>query len=363
MSKEQAAIQENQGLQLSLDHLVYDRSQAADLNWLERRLGTDTARNLATFLRTPASIIGLVVLLMFVLVAVFAPFLAPPLESANNPYTIPRDGFKAEPKPPMTEWKRSHPEALPGWYKLFGIESYTHVLGTTPGQWDIFYGIVWGTRTAFRTGVLITIAVAVIGVLIGTIAAYYGGFVDNIIMRIIDIFMTVPFIMAALVLSSVLSPIFGRSIVAPMIALITFGWMFYARLIRSNILSIKEKDYVLAARVLGVRDRKIMAKHIIPNAIYPTLVIASMDMGGYVLSFAALSFLGIGADLGYADWGQIISFSRDWITNLNTYWYTVIYPGVALFLFVLSWNLLGDAIRDVMDPKLRNLKKKKPKKA
>lgn len=340
----------------SIDELLTGRGRNGHRGWLEQHIGTEAVRNLRTFFQTPASIIGMVILVLFALVAIFAPQLAPPLNAEVDPYQIPRDGFKAEPKPPMTEWKRNAPQDLPFWYAWFDITVPTHVLGTTPGQWDILYGVVWGTRTAFKTGVVITIAVAVVGVIIGTVAAYYGGVVDNVLMRIIDIFMTVPFIMAALVLSTVLSPVLGRTLVPPMIALIAFGWMFYARLIRSNILSVKQKDFVLAARVLGVRDHKIMLKHIIPNAIYPTLVIASMDMGGYVLSFAALSFLGIGADLGYADWGQIISFSRDWITSLDVYWYTVIYPGFALFLFVLAWNLLGDAIRDVMDPRLRKKK-------
>ena len=340
----------------AIDELLTGRGRNGHRGWLEQKIGTEAVRNIRTFFQTPASIVGMVILVMFAVIAICAPLLAPPLNAEVDPYQIPRDGFKAEPKPPMTEWNRNAPQKIPFWYGWFGIETPTHLLGTTPGQWDIWYGIVWGTRTAFKTGVVITLAVAVIGVLIGTVAAYYGGVVDNIIMRIIDIFMTVPFIMAALVLSTVLSPVLGRTLVSPMIALTAFGWMFYARLIRSNILSIKEKDYVLAAKVLGVRDRKVMFKHIIPNAIYPTLVIASMDMGGYVLSFAALSFLGIGADLGYADWGQIISFSRDWITSLDVYWYTVIYPGMALFLFVLAWNLLGDAIRDVMDPRLRKKK-------
>ncbi|NSW53189.1 MAG: ABC transporter permease [Anaerolineae bacterium] len=341
----------------AIDRLLVGADRNRKQGWLERRLGTDVVRNVKTFFQTPASIIGMAILVFFMLVALFAPVIAPPMNDQVDPFTIPRDGFKAEPKPPMTEWKRNAPEKNPFWYRWFGIETPTHVLGTTPGQWDILYGVVWGTRTAFKTGVVITVAVTIIGVVIGTVAAYYGGVVDNVLMRIIDIFMTVPFIMAALVLSSVLSPILGRSILAPMIALIAFGWMFYARLIRSNILSVKHKDYVMASRVLGVRDTRIMFRHIIPNAIYPTLVIASMDMGGYVLAFAGLSFLGIGADLGYADWGQIISFSRDWITSLDVYWYTVIYPGTALFLFVLAWNLLGDAIRDVMDPRLRKQKK------
>jgi peptide/nickel transport system permease protein len=129
--------------------------------------------------------------------------------------------------------------------------------------------------------------------------------------------------------------------------------MGYARLIRGDILSVRERDYVTAARVVGARDSRILTRHIIPNAIYPTMVLASMDIGTIVISFAALSFLGIGTEVGYADWGQLIAFARNWIPSLATYWYIVVYPGLALLLFVLGWNLLGDALRDIMDPRMR----------
>ena len=138
-----------------------------------------------------------------------------------------------------------------------------------------------------------------------------------------------------------------------MIALMVFGWTGFARLLRSDILSLREREYVLAARVIGVRDSRIMFRHILPNAIFPTLVLASMRMGSYVITFAGLSFLGIGAEVGYADWGQLLSFARDWMTQLTEYWYIIMFPGVTLVLFVLSWNLVGDALRDVLDPRLQ----------
>ena len=200
---------------------------------------------------------------------------------------------------------------------------------------------------------VLTVTTAVIGVTLGSVAAYYGGAVDMILMRIVDIFLAFPSLLAALTFSSVLTPVLGKGIYPAMIALASFGWMGYARLIRSDILSVREREYVLAARVNGVRDSRILLRHILPNAIFPTLVVASMRMGDYVLSFAALSFLGIGAEVGYADWGQLLSFARAWITNLGEYWYIVIFPGIALVLFVLSWNLVGDALRDILDPRLR----------
>jgi peptide/nickel transport system permease protein len=155
----------------------------------------------------------------------------------------------------------------------------------------------------------------------------------------------------------VLTPRLGRSVLPAVIALVAFGWMGYSRLVRGDILSVRERDYVLAAKVIGVKDSRILLKHILPNAIFPTLVVASLDVGGYVLSFAALSFLGIGTEVGYADWGQLLSFARSWINNLSDYWYIVVWPGMALVFFVLGWNLVGDALRDVLDPKMRGARK------
>ncbi len=322
---------------------------------LERFLGPDLYRMLKGLLTNPLSLSGLVLLSIFLVIALAAPVLAPP-RPHSNPYHIPRDGFSPNPKPPGSEWRVRQPP-LPFWWKpITHKDHWVHIMGTASGQWDIYYGVVWGTRTAFKVGLIITLSVATLGILLGSISAYYGGAVDMVIMRITDIFMSFPFLLAALTLSAILAPVMGKSLIPPSIALIMFGWMGYARLIRSDILSVKEREFVLAAKVLGATDRRILLKHILPNSIYPTMVVASMDMGSYVLSFAALSFLGVGAEVGYADWGQLISFARDWITNLGQYWYIVIYPGTALVLFVLAWNLVGDALRDILDPRLRGRK-------
>ncbi len=319
---------------------------------LERWLGPEMYRLLRGLLHNPLSIMGLILLAFFVFVAVAAPVLAPPRDPTAA-YQIPRDGFGPNPKPPGSLWKVRQPP-LPFWWKpVMGTDQWVHIMGTASGQWDIYYGVVWGTRTAFKVGVIITISVALIGIVIGSVSAYYGGWVDMVLMRITDIFLSFPFLLAAMTLSAILTPVLGKSLLPATIALITFGWMGYARLIRSDILSIKEREYVLAAKVIGASDARILLRHILPNAIFPTIVVASMDMGSYVLTFAALSFLGIGAEVGYADWGQLLSFARDWITNLADYWYIVVFPGIALVLFVLAWNLVGDALRDILDPRLR----------
>lgn len=287
-------------------------------------------KTLKKLITNPLSFSGFLLVIFFAGVAIAAPFLAPP-PRPHDPYKIPRDGFSPTPKPP----------------------SEKHPFGTASGQYDVYYGVIWGTRTAFKVGLIITGMNLLIGLTVGSIAAYFGGWIDEILMRIVEIFMGFPFLVAAITLAAVLQPIIGRGIITGMIALIAFGWMFYARLIRGDILALKERDYVISAQAAGANGFRILFRHIIPNAIYPTLIVASMDIGSYVIAFAALSFLGLGAEVGYADWGQMISFARDWIPVLASYWWIVIYPGVAIILFVLGWNLIGDALRDTFDPRLR----------
>ncbi len=332
--------------------LLRETSALREIGWLERFLGPENYRILTGLLKTPASIMGFVLITFFILIALAAPLIIPPT-TPNDPYKIPRDGFSPNPQPMGAEWKRNVPP-LPFWYQpIMKTDKWVHILGTSTGQYDIFYGIIWGTRTAFRTGFIVVITTFLIGVIVGSVSAYYGGAVDNIIMRVVDVFLTLPFILAALILAAVITPRFGKSLLPAIIALVTFGWMGYSRIIRGDILSIKERDYIMAARVIGVKDSRILFRHIIPNAIFPTLVLASLAIGDVVLSFAALSFLGIGTDLGYADWGQVLSFARNWITSLNTYWYIIVWPGITLVLFVMGWNLVGDALRDVLDPRMR----------
>lgn len=323
-------------------------------NRLEKLVGPEWYRLLKGVVTNPLSVTGLIIVAIFLLIGLFAPTLAPAPNENWDPYNIPRDGFKPEPLPPGTEWKQNVPARVPGWYKVVtGNETWVHLLGTTSGQYDIWYGIIWGTRTALLAGTAVVAISALFGILVGSIAGFYGGWVDEILMRIVEVFIVFPALVAVLVLSSILVPIWGQSLRPAIISLVVFGWMGYARLLRGDILSNKERDYVLAARASGAKDTHIILKHVLPNAIFPTLVFLSLDMGAIVLSFAALSFLGVGVEPGYADWGQIVSFARDWILTLDKHWYIVLFPGLALLLYGLGWNLLGDALRDILDPKLR----------
>ena len=280
--------------------------------------------------KNPLSIIGVIIILFFLVVAIFAPLLAPPPEGHINPYQIPRDGFSPIPQPPSEE----------------------HRFGTTEGQYDIYYGVIWGTRSAFQVGLIVISAVLVIGIFLGSIAGYFGGIIDEIIMRICDVFLAFP----GLILAMAIVVALGPSLNSVMIALILVSWPVYARLIRGDILATREEDYVEAARGLGASNFRIIVRHVLPNSIYPALIMASLDIGAIVLSAAALSFLGLGAPEGYADWGQLSQFSRNWIVgthdNALAYWYTVVIPGLFILFFVLGWNLLGDAARDILDPRL-----------
>ncbi len=306
-------------------------------------------RIIKKLLSNSTSLIGLILLFIFIVIAIFAPYIAPPLFS--DPYEIPRMSWDTEPQPPgfpMDDDMRFVYESMEE-----PIIRDKAIFGTAQGGYDIFYGLIWGTRTAFRIGIITVVSAMIIGVILGSIAAYFGGWLDEFLMRITDIFLSIPFLVAAMVLTTIL----GRGLDKVMIALVSFGWMGYARVIRGSILCVKEEVYITAARALGVRDYSIIVRHLLPNTIFPVLVQASMNIGSMVITAAALSFLGVGAPMGYADWGQMVSFARNWIIgspgNAGEYWYAVFFPGMFIVLFVLSWNLVGDTLRDIMDPRLR----------
>jgi peptide/nickel transport system permease protein len=282
------------------------------------------------FLKNPLSIIGLVIILFFASVAIFAPVLAPP-QYPEDPFRIPHTGWKLPPSSPSPE----------------------HPLGTLEQQYDILYGLIWGARSAFKIGFLVVLANLFVGVILGSLAGYFGGVIDEIIMRITDIFYAIPFLVMAMALVVAI----GRGLQSIILVLIILGWPTYTRVIRGEILSLRDRDFILAARASGSSHLSIIVKHILPNSIYSVLIIASMRVGITVITAAALSFLGLGSETGYADWGQMVAMCRNWIVgppeNRLAYWYVVFIPGFTIALFVLGWNLLGDAARDVFDPRVR----------
>jgi len=280
--------------------------------------------------RNPLSLMGIIIIVIFAIIAIFAPLIAPTPEGHLNPYMIPHEGYSVTPRPPSEE----------------------HIFGTTQGQYDIFYGVIWGTRSAFHIGLVVIGVVLLTGIVLGSLSGYFGGLVDEVIMRITDIFLAFP----ALILAMAIVAALGASLRSIMIALSVVSWPSYARLIRGDILQVREEDYIEASRGLGASSMRVILRHALPNAIYPTLVMASLDIGAIVLAAAALSFLGLGVPEGYADWGQLVSFARNWIVGPPgdplKYWYAVTIPGLFILFFVLGWNLLGDAFRDILDPRL-----------
>ncbi|MCD6156031.1 MAG: ABC transporter permease [Candidatus Atribacteria bacterium] len=289
----------------------------------------ETRRVLKKLFSNVSAILGISLLVFFITIAILAPFIAPP-KPGRNPYLMPIVTWSSNPQPPSPK----HP---------FGVA----------GKRDIFYGVIWGTRTAFRIGITVTFVSTIIGLVVGSISGYFGKLLDEVMMRITDIFLAVPFLVAAMVLTTIL----GTGLDKVMIAMIAFSWMYPARLIRGNILQVKEEQYVTAAKALGVRDFKIIVRHVLPNTIFPVLIQASMRMGSLVITASALSFLGVGAPQGYADWGALLNYARNWMLGGQgealKYWYMTVFPGTAMVLFVLSWNLVGDALRDVFDPRLK----------
>jgi peptide/nickel transport system permease protein len=280
--------------------------------------------------KNPLSLAGVIIITIFIIIAIFAPLIAPAPEGHLDPYKIPHDGYSMTPRPP----------------------NEIHIFGTTQGQFDIFYGVIWGTRTAFRVALVVMGIAVLIGIVLGSLAGYFGGVLDEVIMRITDIFLAFPGLILAMAIVAALGP----SMRSVTIALSVVWWPAYARLVRGDILQLREEDYVEAARGVGASSGRVIIRHVLPNAIYPTLIMASLDIGAVVLSAAALSFLGLGAPEGYADWGQLTSFAQNWIVGPQDeplkYWYAVIIPGLFITFFVLGWNLLGDAVRDISDPRL-----------
>ncbi len=285
---------------------------------------------LTRIFNNPSAIAGFALLAFFTAVAVCAPYIAPP-KYESRPYMVPHKGFKRTPKPPDRE----------------------HLFGTTKGQYDVFYGVVWGTRTAFRIGLIVVVFSVVIGVALGAVAGYFGGATDELIMRFVDVVLALPFLV--LVMAFIVA--LGRGLDNVILAIAIVNWRHYVRVMRASVLTLRDLEYIQAAKTMGVSHAKIIARHIVPNGIYPIVVIASMEMGSVVITASFLSFLGLGAPIGYADWGQMTAMARDFIIgppeNPLMHWHTIIFPGGAMILFVLAWNLIGDALRDAFDPKVR----------
>lgn len=281
-----------------------------------RRLADVTKKVLSN----PTTAVGLVIIIALLAIAALAPVLTTP--NVPDAYQMPRD------------WgARDAPPGTPG-----------HLLGTTSTGGDVLYGVLWGARTSLRLSLIVVSVTVVVGTIVGSLAGFIGGKIDELLMRAVDILLAIPELIFALAIAAVLGPSFGNII----FALAVVFWVKYARIIRGQIIHVKQNEYVDAARVTGDSRFSIYRKDVLPNSITPVMVQATLDMGGIVLTAATLSFIGL-AEAGLAEWGVLVSDGQAGISAGK--WWASTFPGMMVFLWALAFNLVGDGMRDVLDPR------------
>jgi peptide/nickel transport system permease protein len=262
------------------------------------------------------------VLTLVVIIAISAPWLAP-----HDPTLI---DVVERLKPPM--WAPD------------GSEEY--VLGTDPLGRDVLSRLIYGSRVSLAVGLAVVAISGTVGVVLGLIAGYVGGWVDDIIMRLVDIQLSFPFLLLAIAFLAVLGPGLGNLI----LVLAIWGWVPYARVVRGETLKLREEEFILAARALGVQPGRIVFRHILPNTWAAIIVIASLSVASTILAEASLSFLGLGVKPSVPTWGGMLADGRQHITQA---WWIVTFPGLAIMLTVLCINIFGDWLRDFLDPRLK----------
>jgi peptide/nickel transport system permease protein len=268
--------------------------------------------------RSPLTVAGLILIAVLAITALFAPLLAPadPLKQT----------LSGRLKPPSAE----------------------HWMGTDQLGRDIFSRMIYGARISLLIGLVVVGLAASVGIFIGLVAGYAGGWLDEGLMRITDVFFAFP----ALILAMAISGALGPSLTNAMIAIAIVSWPVYARLVRGQVLILRQLEYVDASRSLGASSGRIMWRHILPNSLSPLLVQASFDMGAAILAAAGLSFIGFGTQPPTPEWGIMVSDGRNYIA---THSWLSLYPGLAILLTVAAFNLIGDGLRDTLDPRLRGI--------
>lgn len=284
-----------------------------------RRRRSGTAHFLRNLFSNVGGLVGALLILLAIICAVFAPFIAP-----HDP----------------TTGSILDRLDVPIWMKG---GSANFLLGTDPVGRDVLSRIIWGARDSLYIGMSSIIMSLVIGVPVGLIAGYFGRWIDDVLMRITDVMLTFPFILLAILVMA----LFGTGVNKVVIVLGVSGWASFARVVRSQVLSLREQEYVMAATIIGAPTRRIIAKHIFPSTISPITVIATMNIAVNILLASGLSYLGLGVDPSIPDWGGMLASGQIYLT---TAWWVDVFPGVALMLTVLGFNLFGDWLRDYLEP-------------
>ncbi|ARP82884.1 D-ala-D-ala transporter subunit [Bordetella genomosp. 8] len=228
----------------------------------------------------------------------------------------------------------------------FQAPSWQHWFGTNEFGQDVFSLVLAGARISLVAGFLVVCLGALVGIVVGGIAGFAGGWIDEILMRLVDLVLTLPGLILAMAIAAALGAGLGNTIFAIALS----WWPGYARLVRGEVIARKEEMFVQAARALGASPARILWRHVLPNVMSPVLIKLSLDMGFAILSVASLSFLGIGVKPPTPEWGSLLATARN---NLPDFWWTALFPGLCIFFAVLGFNLLGDGLRDVLDPKSR----------
>jgi len=268
----------------------------------------------------PLSLAGLVIIVALVITAIVAPHISPYDPLATQPLK-----------------------------KLGGL-SASHPLGTDQLGRDVLSRLLYGARISLRISIIVAGLAGVTGTFIGILCGYLGGWIDNSLMRVTDMFMAFPQLILAMAISSALGP----SLQNVVIAISMTEWTFFARMARSKAIAIREEDYVEAAKAMGAGRWRILLRHVLPMSLSPVIIQATLEMGGIIRTAASLGFLGLGAQPPTPEWGVMVTAGRNYLPGQ---WWVSTFPGLAIFTTVLGFNLLGDGIRDIMDPRLRRLRR------